>query len=100
MNIEGVEIPVYSVNTVVLGSGAAGLNCAVHLHMNGQEDVVVVTEDVTAGTSRNAGSDKQTYYKMSISGRKADSPYDVAETIFLGGATDGDIALVEANLSV
>jgi len=100
VNIEGVEIPVYSVNTVVLGSGAAGLNCAVHLHMNGQEDVVVVTEDVTAGTSRNAGSDKQTYYKMSISGRKADSPYDVAETIFLGGATDGDIALVEANLSV
>ncbi|MCW4019720.1 MAG: FAD-binding protein [Candidatus Bathyarchaeota archaeon] len=99
VNVKGLEIPVYSLNTVILGSGAAGLNCAIHLLMNGQKNIAVVTEDVMAGTSRNTGSDKQTYYKMSLSGMAGDSPYEMAKTLFSGGAMDGDIALAEATLS-
>ena len=53
------KIPVYRYNTVVVGSGAAGLNSADQLYRLGQRDVAVVTEDMLAGTSRNAGSDKQ-----------------------------------------
>jgi len=98
-NICGLEIPIHSCNTIIVGSGVAGLNCAVHLHDNGQEDVAIVTEDVYGGTSRNAGSDKQTYYKISLSGGQDDSPLQLAETLFSGGCMHGDIARVEATLS-
>ncbi|NLE57743.1 MAG: hypothetical protein GX616_05235, partial [Planctomycetes bacterium] len=30
-DLNGLTIPVYSLNTVVIGSGAAGLNCACRL---------------------------------------------------------------------
>ncbi len=95
----GLDIPVHSYNTIILGSGAAGLNCAAHLYDNGQEDVAIVTDDVYGGTSRNAGSDKQTYYKLSLSGGQDDSPLQLAETLFSGGCMHGDIARVEATLS-
>ena len=50
------------------------------------------------GTSRNTGSDKQTYYKLTMAGY-ADSVMDMAETLFNGGCIHGDIALIEAALS-
>lgn len=90
---------VISCNTVVVGSGAAALNAADRLVAFGQDDVVIVTEGINMGTSRNTGSDKQTYYKLTLSGNTADSVYEMAETLFSGGAMDGDIALVEAALS-
>jgi len=99
VNVGGMEIPIYSCNTVILGTGAAGLNCADHLYDNGQKDIAIVTENVYSGTSRNAGSDKQTYYKISTSGADNDSPLELAQTLFSGGCMHGDIALVEATLS-
>jgi len=99
VKVRGLEIPVYSLNTVVLGSGAAGLNCADHLFTNGQKDIAIVTEDILAGTSRNTGSDKQTYYRLSLVGKMGDSPYEMAQALFSGGAMHGDIALIEATLS-
>ncbi|ANW97566.1 oxidoreductase [Thermoclostridium stercorarium subsp. thermolacticum DSM 2910] len=94
------EIPVYSCNTVIAGSGAAGLSAAVRLYDFGQKDIAIVTEDISAGTSRNTGSDKQTYYKLSLEGSEPDSVREMAETLFEGQCVDGDIALVEAALSV
>ncbi|MEH7746596.1 FAD-binding protein [Neobacillus drentensis] len=99
-NINGLEVPIYSMNTLVIGSGAAALNCAVHLHEFGVRDIAIVTERLGGGASNNSGSDKQTYYKMSISGKESDSPYELAKTLFDGGAMHGDIALVEATLSL
>ena len=55
-------------NTLIVGTGAAGLNAADRLWSFGQKDLAVVTEGVHTGTSRNTGSDKQTYYKLSLSG--------------------------------
>ena len=49
------------VHTLVIGSGAAGLNAANQLRAMGIEDVLVVTEGLQMGTSINTGSDKQTY---------------------------------------
>jgi succinate dehydrogenase/fumarate reductase flavoprotein subunit len=88
--------PVYSLNTLVVGSGAAGLNAAVRLHQFGQTDVAVLTDRFGAGTSANSGSDKQTYYKLSLAGDRPDSAFDMARDLFAGGSMHGDIALVEA----
>lgn len=97
--VHGLTIPVYSCNTVVVGSGAAGFNAAARLFDYGVTDIALVTEKVKGGTSRNTGSDKQTYYKLSLSGKDPDSVYSMAETLFSGGCMDGDIALCEAALS-
>jgi succinate dehydrogenase/fumarate reductase flavoprotein subunit len=51
------------------------------------------------GTSRNTGSDKQTYYKLTLEGGVSDSVLEMAKTLFNGGGMHGDIALVEAALS-
>ena len=96
VKIRNLKITVYSLNTVIVGSGAAGLNAADRLHALGQTDIALVTEGMNKGTSRNTGSDKQTYYKLTLAGNTVDSVYDMAETLFNGGAMHGDIALVEA----
>ena len=95
----GKDIPVKHVHTLVIGSGAAALNAAVQLVANGIEDIVVLTEGLHMGTSINAGSDKQTYYKLSMCGEDADAPMLMARNYFEGGGMHGDVALVEASLS-
>lgn len=97
--IAGVGLDIYTLNTVVVGSGAAGFNAADRLYDYGQKDIAIVTEGVNAGTSRNTGSDKQTYYKLTLSGGDADSVREMAQTLFEGQCVDGDIALCEAALS-
>lgn len=87
------------VHTLIIGSGAAGLAAAVRLGNEGIDDLLIVTEGLAKGTSINTGSDKQTYYKMSMCGDDADSPRAMAETYFAGGSMHGDLALVEASLS-
>jgi succinate dehydrogenase/fumarate reductase flavoprotein subunit len=94
-----LEVPLKWVHTLVIGSGAAGLNAAVQLRANGVEDVLMITEGLDQGTSINTGSDKQTYYKLSMCGSDADAPAVMAETYYAGGSMHGDIALTEASLS-
>jgi len=90
---------VFNHNTIVVGSGAAGYRAINALYDMGETNIALVTNGLKMGTSRNTGSDKQTYYKMSTSGDDGDSPYKMAETLFNGGCMHGDIALVEASLS-
>ncbi len=99
VRIGGARVPVYSLNTLIVGSGAAALNAAVCLHRNGVEDIAVATDQWGGGTSNNAGSDKQTYYKISLAGDLPDSSLQMAEDLFSGGSMHGDIALVEAQNS-
>ena len=99
-DIDGVPVAVYCLNTVVVGSGAAGFNAADTLAALGQRNIAVVTQGVNMGTSRNAGSDKQTYYKLQTAGGVPDSVRDMAESYFAGGCMHGDIALAEAAESV
>lgn len=100
LNFNGREIPVTALSTVVVGSGAAGYNAALRLSEYGESDIAVLTEGIKAGTSRNTGSDKQTYYKLNLCGDYADSPRAMAEDFFRGKCVDGDIAYAEAALSV
>jgi succinate dehydrogenase/fumarate reductase flavoprotein subunit len=88
------------VHTLVIGSGAAGLNAAVQLYRNGVQDILILTEGLHKGTSINTGSDKQTYYKLSMCGAESDSPVSMAESYIGGGAMHGDLALIEASMSV
>lgn len=90
----------YEVGTVIVGSGASGLNAHDCLVRGGYTDVLLISDSLQGGTSRNAGSDKQTYYKLSLSGSDADSVRNLAEDLFAGGCVDGDIALCEAANSV
>ena len=103
MEFDGRPVAVIEVNTVVVGTGAAGLNCACRLFREMEETGVkdpasrlaVVTRGVGLGTSNNSGSDKQTYYKMGTSGTEPDLAVDFAQTLTAGGCTHADVALIE-----
>jgi succinate dehydrogenase/fumarate reductase flavoprotein subunit len=82
--------------TVVIGTGCAGYNAADCLYDLGKKDTVILTEGIRMGTSRNTGSDKQTYYKLSVAGDQQDSVEEMANTLFAGNGVMGDIALCEA----
>lgn len=100
IQIKDAKINIYEYNTIIIGSGAASLNAADTLHKLGQRDIALITEGMNKGTSRNTGSDKQTYYKQSTTIKDEDSPIKMAKTLYNGGAMHGDIALVEAVLSL
>ena len=84
-----------TIRTVVIGSGCAGLNAADTLSALGERDLALVTENLLSGTSRNTGSDKQTYYKLSLAGDDPDSVGDTAQTLQRSDV-HGDTALCEA----
>ena len=100
LKTEEISARLLSCNTVIVGTGAAGYNAADRLWELGQQDILIVTENRMAGTSRNTGSDKQTYYKLTLSGEIPDSVMEMAENLFTGQCVDGDLALCEAALSV
>lgn len=99
INFDNKKISAHTVHTLVVGSGAAGFNAALSLYEEGVRDIAMVCEGINIGTSRNTGSDKQTYYKLGMCGA-ADSTRDMAQDIFDGGCVDGDIAYAEAANSV
>lgn len=94
MNIKEIAI-----ENIVVGSGAAGFQAALRLNQNGEKNLALVTENINSGTSRNTGSDKQTYYKLSLASPDMDSVCAMAEDLFVGQCVDGDQALCEAALS-
>lgn len=102
-NIAGQTITEHFFNTIVVGAGAAGMNCAKKLYEymdkkgvdNPQDRIAVVTAGLGLGASRMSGSDKQTYYKMGTSPAVADSAESFAESLTAGGCCHGDLALAE-----
>ena len=87
-------------DTLVVGSGVAGYNAIDWLTDLGRTNVALITEGLYRGTSRNTGSDKQTYYKLSLAGKDEDSINSMAKTLFSSGGVDGYSALSEAASSV
>lgn len=90
-----VTCDVRSVNTLIVGAGAAALKCADTLHSLGMTDVAVVVDRLGNGACNNSGSDKQTYYKIGIFGDQPDSPMEFARSLFQGGMMHGDLAYIE-----
>ena len=87
-------------NTIIIGTGCAGYNAALRLARLGVGGVAIVTEGRFMGTSRNTGSDKQTYYKLSLAGGDGDSVREMAQTLYEGGGVMGEHAMAEAAYSV
>ncbi len=93
----------FNINThrfcaIVIGSGCAGLNAADCLCEDGYApgEIALITEGMKMGTSRNTGSDKQTYYKIALASDSHDGVLDMAKTYFSGRAMNGDTALTES----
>ena len=86
-------------HTLIIGTGCAGYNAADKLYDFGVRDIAVVSEGRFMGTSRNTGSDKQTYYKLSLCGGDGDSVREMADTLYSGGGVMGEHALCEAAYS-
>ncbi|HNQ34521.1 MAG TPA: FAD-binding protein [bacterium] len=101
LNFEpGRSAPLYRCRVLVVGSGAAGLNCAEQLRLAGVDDVAVISTRRLGGTSYRSGSDKQTYYKLSNFGDTLDGPMEMAHSLFDGGAMDGGLAYIESLYSL
>ncbi len=90
---------IITLSTAIIGTGAAGYNAALRLARTGDSNIAIFTMGVMNSTSRNTGSDKQTYYKLSLAGSAPDSPEAMARDLFGGRCVDGDHALCEASLS-
>ena len=84
---------------MIIGTGCAGYNAADKLYDLGVRDIAIITEGRFMGTSRNTGSDKQTYYKLSLCGSDGDSVREMADTLYSGGGVMGEHALCEAAYS-
>lgn len=101
--IQGQKVVEHHFNTVVVGSGAAGMSCAKKLCeyaeqkgiTDARERFAVVTSGISLGASRMSGSDKQTYYKMGTSPDTPDSADSFASSLTAGGCCHGDLALAE-----
>ncbi|MCI8632677.1 MAG: FAD-binding protein [Lachnospiraceae bacterium] len=98
--MEGAMTKVYSLNTIIVGGGIAGLNAALNLYEHGQTDIAILIDSAAGSTSRYACSDQQAYYKLASLSNDSDSPYRMAKALQSSNSSDGDIALVEASLSL
>jgi len=101
--IAGRQVTFHHYHTVIVGAGAAAMNCAVHLYEfmkckgidDAQDRIAVVTRGVKLGASRMSGSDKQTYYKLGTSPNVPDCAEEFAKTLTAAGCCHGDLALIE-----
>lgn len=98
--IRDIPLAVFHTDALIIGSGAASLSCAIHLKRMGCKELLIVTDNRNGGTSRNTGSDKQTYYRLSDASQVPDSPYAMVKTYTQGGAVHGDIAFIESQNSL
>ncbi len=97
------NVTIHNYSTVIVGAGAAGMNCAVHLYefmkqrgvKDPQKRIAVLTDGIKLGASRMSGSDKQTYYKQGTSPEIPDCAEEFAKTLLAGGCCHGDLALAE-----
>jgi succinate dehydrogenase/fumarate reductase flavoprotein subunit len=104
IKVANQKIRIHRYGTVIVGAGAAGMNCAKKLYefldAKGVKDIAariaVVTRGLLLGASRMSGSDKQTYYKMGTSPDVADSAESFAASLTAAGCCHGDLALAEA----
>ncbi len=98
-NISGKTVDVYTLPTLIVGAGVAGLNAADTLLEQGDTDFAILTAGAGKGSSFNTLAAKQPYYKLSLWSDHTDSVNQMAIDLMAHGGMDGDHALSEAALS-
>lgn len=98
VEVAGLHLPVHRGDSLVIGSGAAGLRAAVELARRGVA-VLVASQSAWGGTSACSGSDKQTIHTANTADR-GDDFRAMATAIAAGGSMDADTAYIEAVGSV
>jgi succinate dehydrogenase/fumarate reductase flavoprotein subunit len=88
------QIPVFCSDSLVIGSGAAGLRAAVELKRR-DRNVAILSQSAWGGTSACSGSDKQTLHTANTADQ-GDNFKEMAHAIRAGGAMDEDTAYIEA----
>ncbi|EDS7008275.1 FAD-binding protein [Salmonella enterica subsp. diarizonae] len=96
--INGLSVPIYKYDALVIGTGAAGLRAAVELKRR-NVDVLLATAGLYKGASACSGSDKQTLFTASTS-KGGDNFFKLAADLSIGGCMDKDVAYVESVGSV
>jgi len=96
ITVGGIQIPAVRTQAVIVGSGAAGWSCANWFYDSGIEDIILISEEINYGASRNTGSDKQTYHKLSMTSDEPDSVSELARDLYACGGIDGDLVLTMA----
>jgi succinate dehydrogenase/fumarate reductase flavoprotein subunit len=99
----GRNVAFHRYNTMIVGAGAASMNCAVHLYdfmkrkgiEDAQDRIAVIARGLGLGASRMSGSDKQTYYKLGTSREVPDSAEAFARTLTAAGCCHSDLAMAE-----
>lgn len=91
---------IFDYEVLIIGHGAAGLALADRLYEKNIKNICVLTEDKMVSTSRCAGSDKQTYYKLDIASPEGDSVRRMAQDMFAGGCMNGSDAFIESAYSL
>ena len=94
LDLDGLPLPVHSCDTLVVGSGAAGLRAAVELKRR-DIDVTIISQSAWGGTSACSGSDKQTLHTANTADQ-GDNYKSMARALRAGGAMDEDTAYIEA----
>ncbi|WP_370228276.1 FAD-binding protein [Cognatishimia sp.] len=94
LKVGDYRVPVLASDSLVVGSGAAGLRAAVELKRRGI-DVAILSQSAWGGTSACSGSDKQTLHTANTAD-SGDNYLDMARALRAGGAMDEDTAYIEA----
>jgi succinate dehydrogenase/fumarate reductase flavoprotein subunit len=100
IKVDEMFFTLYSLNTLIIGSGPAALTAAIQLYEMGQTNIAIATSNWDGGGANGCRGDKQAYYKLSLAGIDLDSPMDMASDLFNSKAAHGDIALCEAQGSI
>jgi len=93
-DVAGFAIPVFCFESLVIGSGAAGLRGAVEMKRR-DVDVAIISQSAWGGTSACSGSDKQTLHTANTKDQ-GDDFHEMAAALRAGGAMDEDTAYIEA----
>lgn len=92
----GAMTRVTSLDTIIVGGGAAAMAAAVSLFDLGVRDIALLIDSPRGSVSRYASSGLQNYYRLADYQGEGDSPSRMARDLSSDSIMDGDLAYTQA----